>query len=268
MEKGKIPCTAQVLTFNSASTLEHCLQGLLPFNDILILDGGSTDGTLEIAKRFGARVLPQREDGSAGPITDFSSIRNRALSLAKHDWFFYLDDDERIPVRFAEAVAKAIEAGAADAYLVPRQFVLEDGRIIRSGSTYPNYQLRLFRRSMVNPFKKKVHEQVHPKRGTRIAHFPEPMFVPLEPLSDLMRKWSAYLDLQLVGLRPTWERLFSGLRSNSIKFSAYSARMLFVLLFGKHPRMPLGYEWQNALYHGRLMWRMTKYVVREKLKRP
>jgi glycosyltransferase involved in cell wall biosynthesis len=264
MEKGKIPCTAQVLTYNSASTLTRCLEGLQAFDDILVLDGGSTDATHNIAQRFGARILPQREDGSSGPITDFSAVRNRGLSLAKYDWFMYLDGDEYISLDFASAVSQALSRNTAEVYRVPRLHVLPDGRVIRSGSTYPNYQIRLFRRSAVNPFKKKVHEQVHPKRGVTIANFACALYVPLEPIEELRRKWSTYLDLQVVGLRPTWQRLFSGLRSNAVKFAVYFSKTLYAYCLGKRPHMPLTYEWENALYHLRLIHRMTKHVLRNK----
>jgi len=138
MEKGKIPCTAQVLTYNSASTLTRCLEGLQAFDDILVLDGGSTDATHNIAQRFGARILPQREDGSSGPITDFSAVRNRGLSLAKYDWFMYLDGDEYISLDFASAVSQALSRNTAEVYRVPRLHVLPDGQ---SSEAVPRTQI-------------------------------------------------------------------------------------------------------------------------------
>ena len=261
MEKGKIPCTVHVLTYNSAKTIERCLRGLSRFDDILILDGGSTDGTTDIAQRFGARIEPPREGGKTGFIEDFAAVRNRALGLSKHPWIFYLDSDEYVESDFADAAVRVMAGGPA-ACKVPRLAVYR-GSVIRSPSTYPNFQIRFFYRDAVFPFKKKVHERVTPKADASVRVFPAPLYVPLDDLTILSRKWSRYLDHQMRDSRPTFTLWFLKVRANVIKFLKYMIKTVGARFFGKPPHMPLAYEWENARYHLRIISRVTAALVKK-----
>ena len=103
----KIPVTIGILTFNSVKTLARCLESVKDFKDILIADGGSTDDTLAIAGRYGARTITQSQVWK--PIVDFSLERNRLLDGAREDWFFYIDSDETVSPELAQAMRKAVE---------------------------------------------------------------------------------------------------------------------------------------------------------------
>ena len=84
----KIPATVTVLTRNSGKTLERALASVRDFDEIIVCDGGSTDETLEIAHKHGARVIAQ--DGqfhdAKGKIYDYAGVRNQTLHAARHNW--------------------------------------------------------------------------------------------------------------------------------------------------------------------------------------
>lgn len=262
----KISCSVEVLTYNSAKTLEACLKSLSSFSEIIVLDGGSTDGTLEIAHKFGARIFPQRDDGQGGPIEDFSAVRNRGLSAASNEWFLYVDSDEFVSEELCQEIRNIISIGSsvtALAYKVPRKYVLED-QVIERASTYPNYQIRFWHIPSALGFKKKVHEQIRMKSEVSIGELIHPMFVPLSSLGELKLKWHKYIDLQLVGVSLTYYRLYRSIISNSVKFTKYLAKTIYILVAKRGQRLPLGYEWQNALYHIRLPIALAKKVLRHK----
>src|SRR5262249_8333191 len=81
--------SAYVLTSNNAATLEKCLTSLHWVDELLVVDDGSADATLEIARQCGARILHN-------PFTNFTVQRNFALSHCTGDWIVAIDSDERI----------------------------------------------------------------------------------------------------------------------------------------------------------------------------
>src|SRR6476469_2853653 len=91
-----IPCK------NERENIRACVAGArLIADEILLADSGSTDGTLEIARELGCRII-EREYGTSG---DF---KNWAIPQATHEWVFILDADERITRELAEEIRAAI----------------------------------------------------------------------------------------------------------------------------------------------------------------
>lgn len=130
-----------VLTFNEAGNLPRCLGSIKWSDDILVLDSGSTDGTVSIARAAGARVLVRAFDS-------FAAQRNHAMDHGnlRHRWVFHLDADEVVtdPLR-----AELLRIAAADAphppvYRVPSRMLLR-GRWLRHAGQYPAYQVRFGR---------------------------------------------------------------------------------------------------------------------------
>ena len=88
MQTHKIPASAVMLVKNSERYLQEVLTALTDFDEVLLLDNGSTDRTLEIAARFGNVRVCKHE------FTGFGPMKNLAASLAKHNWIFSIDSDE------------------------------------------------------------------------------------------------------------------------------------------------------------------------------
>ena len=91
-----INATVGILTFNSAKYLYKCLNSVKNFNEILIIDGGSKDETLKIAKKFKCKIKqqPQKFKFKNNKIKDFSKLRDHILKLSKNDLVLFLDSDE------------------------------------------------------------------------------------------------------------------------------------------------------------------------------
>lgn len=136
------PLTAIVLTYNEAAHIVPCLRTVQWADDLLVIDSGSDDDTAELAAAHGARVLPR-------PFTTWAEQRNYALDQATTDWVLFVDADERVTLDLAREIQAAL-AEAQDTvhvgYWIPRQNVIL-GRWVRHAGWYPDFQLRLFRRS-------------------------------------------------------------------------------------------------------------------------
>jgi len=144
--------SAIVITKNEAANIGDCLDSLAFCDERIVVDCGSTDATVEIARGKGARVEHHEWIGD-GP------QRNYALSLATGDWVLNLDADERVPPALAAEIKTAIAGTDADAFEFPRlnSFC---GKPIRHSGWYPDYVLRLFRRGKARFREVSVHTRL------------------------------------------------------------------------------------------------------------
>jgi glycosyltransferase involved in cell wall biosynthesis len=144
--------SAIIISKNEAANIGACLDSLAFCDERIVVDGGSTDCTVETANAMGARVVSHTFDG-------FGPQKNYALSLATCDWVLSIDADERVSPALARAIGAAISKGSADAYEMPRlsRFL---GRVMRHSGWYPDYVLRLFRRGCAHFSDDLVHERV------------------------------------------------------------------------------------------------------------
>lgn len=264
----KIPCSVEILTRNSAATLVQCLESIKDFDDIIVLDGNSTDGTVDIAKQYGARVFPQKETVEKNIIIDdFAAIRNKGLQKAKYRWFLYIDSDEylsRESIAEIQAIVSSSETPYYGVYRLPRKFVVE-GSVIERASTYPNYQPRLFYLPCIRGFAKSIHETMKIKPGTRTGTLQFPEYVPLDTIDITKKKWKRYLDIQQKRLFPiTGIRMLKGLRSNIQKCFIYSVKYLLLSFQGNGKKMPFVYEFYNVAYHVSLMGRLVKNYAKSR----
>jgi glycosyltransferase involved in cell wall biosynthesis len=121
---------------------------LTEFDEILVCDGNSTDGTLDIARRFGARIIKQADtDEPNFRLKDFAAARNKCIAEGKYDWNLYIDSDEELPARTAEEIRSIVTAPRIEHYVykVPNK-ILYEGREIKYAVPYPGYQMRFLNR--------------------------------------------------------------------------------------------------------------------------
>ncbi|MBS1719857.1 MAG: glycosyltransferase [Armatimonadetes bacterium] len=137
---------------NEERVIGDCLSSVAPyFSDIVVVDTGSTDQTVEIAKSFGARVSEIVWPDS------FAEARNESLRLANGRWIFWIDADDTIPLATAEAVIRAASSASPETagFVIPVQFV--DGEI---GQGTRVDHVKLFRNLPGVQFEGRIHEQI------------------------------------------------------------------------------------------------------------
>ncbi|MBT5738637.1 MAG: glycosyltransferase family 2 protein [Planctomycetes bacterium] len=134
-----IDLTATVITFNEEGNIRECLESLRWVPNIVVVDSGSTDRTVEIAREFTDRVH----------VTDWPGHveqKNRAVDLAPTDWIISLDADERVtPELRAELEHHLDHTPSHRGYSMPR-LTRHLGRWIRHGGWYPDRKIRVFDR--------------------------------------------------------------------------------------------------------------------------
>jgi len=129
--------TAIVITKDNGRDIGDCLDSLAFCDERVVVDSGSTDDTVKIAREKGASVTFQEWLG-------FGPQKNVALGLAHGDWILWLDADERVTPALKIAIESAVESGAADGYEMSRLSTF-CGRPMRHSGWHPDYVLRLFR---------------------------------------------------------------------------------------------------------------------------
>ena len=152
-EPGSRPLSVIVPTHNEEANLRDCLESVRFADEILVVDSFSTDGTLAIAREFGARIL-QREYGYS------AQQKNWAIPQASHEWILLVDADERVtPEGREEILALLREGPRADGYWVRRlnHFL---GRPIRHGGWESDKVIRFFRRDVARYQDRRVHAEI------------------------------------------------------------------------------------------------------------
>lgn len=145
--------SATIITFNEERNLPRAIESLRCCDEILVVDSGSTDRTVEIAERYGARVLEANWRGYAGQ-------KNYASDQARHDWVLSLDADEALSEDLEGEIWALKKNGSAyDAYTVPRLAQYLGKWILHSG-WYPDRKVRLFDRRKARWVGDYVHESV------------------------------------------------------------------------------------------------------------
>lgn len=148
----RAPVTAVLITRNAAEHIEPCLASLAFCAEIVVVDSGSTDGTCDIARAHGARVIFREWLG-------FGRQKQFAVEQATHDWVLCVDADERVSQALAASVRSAIASPRSPVYRMARcnRFL---GRWLRHGEGYPDWSARLFDRRAARWSDDPVHEKV------------------------------------------------------------------------------------------------------------
>jgi glycosyltransferase involved in cell wall biosynthesis len=142
-----------VITLNEEREIGDCLESVTWADEIVVVDSGSSDRTIEIAKKFTDQVVYHQWVG-------FAAQKNWAVELATHPWVLSLDADERVSPELRAEIERLLESPPRFVgYQIPRKnFFL--GRWIRHGGWSPDYVLRLFRRDAGRFTERRVHESV------------------------------------------------------------------------------------------------------------
>ena len=145
--------TATVITRDEGDNIAAALQSVSWADEIIVVDSGSTDGTVAIARKLATRVEVRDWPG-------YSAQKNYAAGLAANDWILSVDADERVSPELAREIRELLGGvPPAPGYRIPR-VAWYLGRWIRSTDWYPDYQLRLYDRRAGRWNNRRVHESV------------------------------------------------------------------------------------------------------------
>ncbi len=170
----KLPLSAILIARNEAAHISRAVSSLGFADDIVVVDGGSTDTTKELAQKAGARVVER-------PWTNFSEQRNFSLQQAKHPWVLVLDADEAATLALAEWLKEFFRSGqnqqAPYGYKIKRaEYFL--GRRIHGACWNPSYQDRFFRRDKAR-YVGAIHE--YPEVEGGLVRAPEQALIEHNP---------------------------------------------------------------------------------------
>jgi glycosyltransferase involved in cell wall biosynthesis len=177
-----------ILTYNEADKIEDALKSVTWADEILVADSNSTDGTVEIARRYTDMVLNI-------PFAGFGKLRNDAVAATTHNWIFSLDADERCTDEAREEILSIVAGGgSSDAYYVPRRNSFM-GKKIRFCGWYPDYrQPQLFRRGALTYHDDQVHEGFTVQG--KVGHMRNSIHqIPFKDLSQIISKMQNYSSL-------------------------------------------------------------------------
>ena len=187
--------SATIITFNEERNIARVIESLRCCDEILVLDSGSNDRTVEIAKKLGARVEEASWHG-------YAAQKNIAAQLASHDWILSLDADESLSEALEAEIWQIKKTGPRfDGFTVPRmaQYL---GRWILHSGWYPDRKVRLFNKTKAKWVGEFVHESVTVEG--RVGHLESNLLhFTCNSLSEHVRTMDRYttLDAQEIASR-------------------------------------------------------------------
>lgn len=176
--------SAVVITKNEEAAIRRCLESVSWAHEVIVVDSGSTDRTVEICRALGAQVL---EADWQGPATQ----RNRGIDKASGQWILALDADEWVTDELRREIERTVEsATTAAAYRIPR-LSSYCGRHMRYGGWWPDYVYRLFRRGEARFGGGIVHDHLicSGPKGRLRNHL---MHEPFRDMTKVLDKMNAY----------------------------------------------------------------------------
>ena len=181
--QNKISVT--ILTKNSSKYLKECLSSVAEFDEIIVLDNGSSDNTIEIAKSF-ANVKVYES-----PFIGFGPLKNLAASYASNDWVFSLDSDEIVSEDLKKSISNlALENQKIYEFERSNHY---DGQVVSCCGWSPDKVLRIYNRQVTSYNDAKVHESIIKKNMEvvkiegKLIHY---SFDSVEALLDKLQRYS------------------------------------------------------------------------------
>jgi (heptosyl)LPS beta-1,4-glucosyltransferase len=202
---GKI--SAIVLYKNNLDVIEDCFKSVAWVDEIIAVDTDSTDGSTQIAKKYGAKIFSTKGG-------NFSEWRNLGAQKASGEWLFYIDSDERVTPELKEEIIKTISEDPKEkAFAIPRRNVLL-GHEMKHGGWWPDYVLRLIKKDALLGWEGELHEQ--PKVKGEVGKLTNPFIhITHRSLTEMMEKTNAWSEVEAKLLfdahhpKMVWWRFFS-----------------------------------------------------------
>jgi glycosyltransferase involved in cell wall biosynthesis len=155
--------SAVIITYNEERNIERCIKSLLNVSqEIIVVDSGSKDKTVQIAESLGAKVIDNEFKGHI-------EQKNFALDQASNNWVISLDADEELSLKLTESIKKIMASQPTVGYTMNR---LNNycGSWIKHGSWYPDVKLRLFDKTKVRWGGVNPHDKAIPLINEKVQH--------------------------------------------------------------------------------------------------
>lgn len=190
--KDKVDISAIVITRNEEKKIEERIKDLNFAKEIIVIDSGSTDKTVEIAKKLGAKIYPFAKG-------NFQARRNKGAKEARHEWLLYVDADEKVTAALRGEIvsivkSKSVEANQYSAYAIPRKNIIL-GSEMKHGGWWPDYVKRLIKRKSLIAWEGDLHEQ--PKYKGKLGYLKNPFIhFKHDNLSDMVKKTNEWSEVE------------------------------------------------------------------------
>ena len=150
---NKLPISVCMLVKDEEDRLVKSLPPLAIFKEVLIYDSGSTDGSIELCKKHDAQIIHGSWHG-------FAETRKKLFSQANQPWIFWLDADEVITPELLEELKSTFATDVKVSGFQINRMVFFEGKWIRHGDWFPDWNLRLFRSNSWEIENREVHESI------------------------------------------------------------------------------------------------------------
>lgn len=177
--------SAVIITKDEEAVIRRCIESVSWADEVIVLDSGSSDRTVEIARQLGAKVTVSADWPGFGP------QKNRAVALATGEWIFSLDADEWVTPELAQEIRATVDAPVCDGYRLPRMSSF-CGRFMRHSGWWPDYVVRLFRCGKGRFSDDVVHERtlIDGNIGTLTNPVMHETYVDLEDMQEKFIRYS------------------------------------------------------------------------------
>ncbi|OGH24755.1 MAG: hypothetical protein A3B47_00455 [Candidatus Levybacteria bacterium RIFCSPLOWO2_01_FULL_39_24] len=197
---ARMTLSVVLATHNEEENLPGCLDSVRNLADeIIIVDGSSMDRTVEIAKKYGAKIKITTNK------PNFHINKQMAIDMATGDWILQLDADEKVSPELVQEIKSEIRNPKSEinGYWMPRKnwFL---GRFLMKGGQYPDYTLRLYRKGKGRLPQAHVHEQAEVMG--RVEYLKQALLhYPYKNFASYLLKWNRYNDLLVMQIKESLE---------------------------------------------------------------
>ena len=247
---------------NEEKNIHYALDSTIKWVDeVVIVDGGSTDKTLDILRSYGEKVKIIQTDNP--PM--FHINKQKAIEAAQGEWILQLDADEEITPELRDEILKIVsEASEKIAYQIPRKNFFM-GRALMKGGVYPDYTIRLYKNNTVYFPCKDVHENVTPTAEQRakskeqsnwlgklenpMNHYSDPIF------SRYLARWQRYTSAEAKRVVEEAKKIYENDKNKLRLWKAIFLSKSFLFLppywFAKTYIRHKGFQdgWQGLVFH-------------------
>lgn len=212
--------SAVVICKNEEKNINECLESLGWASEIVLIDSGSTDATIEVASKHKVNIVKTTK-GS------YDTWRTLAINKAKYDWIFYLDADERVTSELRQEILKVINLDQKYAYYaIPRKNIIL-GKVLLHGGWYPDFVKRLFRKRNLLRWKGHLHEE--PVVEGELGFLKSPIIhLKHDSLSPMLTKTNKWSEIEATNLFNINHPHMVGWRFIRIMLTEFNYRVLLL----------------------------------------